>query len=1050
MLFKSAVGAGSSETSPVVAINVSENTEAHWTNPSWNYLAIYRMLEEALKSDGTPFVEISDATIESGALLVSGVPKYPILFSLASECVSDSEASQISSYVSAGGFAYVGSSSWTKYENGSSRTDFALSSQMGLRSTTNDWAKVGNATRIADNQLVNHVPKDVSIVWALPLTDHTVTLLNNPQNEVHYAWAAETTASNPAQVLMTIDNDVMLAVKPYFNGMFIYHSELAPLASYSIYSPIAYEYMFFRQAIEWAFENQHIPLSKLSPWPYQYNSAFIMRHDMDISYASVPWIASSAAAEQALGVTGQYYVVTGDVRDAANSADLINLIQQAQSLGAQIGSHNGGLNITPWEPSLQYGDYLYYHWAPDESITNYPTGTAGGINYANASISMSLDDLQSWLGQRPQIWVSPNGQANFEESIQILESLGIKTSGEFTTSPYPNFAFSLSNETKLYDVYEVPFSRWISSSGAVSQSMEDLAVKAPNDMQQLVDFYYNTGALVSPYCHSSADSGLPNQFLQDVLAKPYMWNATPLELRDWGTQRQQVQSTEQFKLEANGVNNLTVVLSGSSSSDTALDIVLPVDNSQITNLQVLLDGTPTTNYRLTDSGLKVQAGVSSKVSVLYSIISSSSWVQDSQADFEAGTMTNLDSKSVPGQLTLSQTSLFSDDFSDASWTGSHWTALSGSWTVSDGYYYMVGVSEQPIFTYASGYSWSDFAVETKVRYVSGEYTGELNARLDPSIGSRYSLLFCPNLGGPNKVLLIKFSSWQDTTGTLLGQASVTTDSNWHVVRMELNGNTIKAYYDGSLVFDVLDSSFASGTVGLESFGVSVATIDWINVTAYSSSGTLLSSPFDSTVDFADWNSISWNASAQAGTTLTFRTRTAGTQSGLASASWSNSYVASGSAITSPSNRWIQYQATFTTNNAAITPVLYNVTITYSYINPTPYPTGTVYLTVYITMSATVSEPIEPQQSISTPMQDSGINETFNNENNYSSASNDSNAFPPSANQSQLSLNASTWLPLSLGAAETSTVLSIGCLIKTKNRFLARCKSLNFTVTDFSR
>ena len=143
VFFKIAVGAGGSEASPVVAIHVSENTEANWTNPSWEYFAIYRMLEESFKSDGTPFVEISDASIESGGLLVSGVPKYPILFSLASECISDSEASQISSYVSAGGFVYAGSSSWTKYADGSTRSDFALSSQMGLscsNSPSNDWA----------------------------------------------------------------------------------------------------------------------------------------------------------------------------------------------------------------------------------------------------------------------------------------------------------------------------------------------------------------------------------------------------------------------------------------------------------------------------------------------------------------------------------------------------------------------------------------------------------------------------------------------------------------------------------------------------------------------------------------------------------------------------------------------------------------------------------------------------------------------------------------------------------------------------------------------
>ena len=87
---------------------------------------------------------------------------------------------------------------------------------------------------------------------------------------------------------------------------------------------------------------------------------------------------------------------------------------------------------------------------------------------------------------------------------------------------------------------------------------------------------------------------------------------------------------------------------------------------------------------------------------------------------------------------------------------------------------------------------------------------------------------------------------------------------------------------------------------------------------------------------------------------------------------------SGSTITSSSNRWIQYQATFTTNNAAITPILYDVTINYNFTNPPPNPSGTVYLNLYMSMTATVAGPAEPtqsQQNFATPAQDSGNNET---------------------------------------------------------------------------
>ena len=972
MLFQLAHGASSTDTQPVVAINVSEYTSTHWNNPAWTYVSVYRMLEEALKSDGTPFVEISDASIESGGLLASGAPKYPILFCLASECISDSEASQISSYATLGGYVYVGSSSWTKYADGSTRSNFALSTQMGLTCTnspTNNWAQVENATRIADNIIVNHVPKNVVIHWSLPLTDHTLSNVQNPASDVHYAWNATTTVNNPAQILMTIDTDIMFAIKPYSLGMFIYHSELTPLASYGIYSPNAYEYMFFRQAIEIAFENQNVPLVKLSPWPYQYDSAFIVRHDMDFP-AFDEWIASSAQAEKALGVTGQYYIVTGDVRDASNSAELISLIQQAQSLGAQIGSHNGGLNSTPWNPTLQYGDYAYYHWSPDGAMTSFPTGQANGMQYANDSIKLSLDDLQSWLGQRPDLWVSPNGQGSWEETNQILQSLGIKTSGEFTTAPYPNSAFSVTDKTKYYDNYVVPVSRWITSSGTVCQSIDELSTYAPNDLQALVDFYYNMGALVSPYSHATSASGLQNQFIVDALAKPYMWNTTPSELRDWGTLREQVSYTQQFQTNANGVSNLTMTLTGSASPNTALEVDFPVDPAKINFLQVLLNGIPTSNYRLTANGLKLQAGLSSTVTVLYSDNTQSGWTQTSQADFKSGTLTGLDADRVPDQLslaTVANTTLFSDDFSNTTFTNSQWRVSSGSWSVSNGYYNMLSTPNVFAQTYVLNNSWTNFVVEARLRYVVGQYPGAIGGRINPITGSRYTFLLYsnPDYEGPNIAALYRFNSWQDTTGTMIGEATVPTDAEWHTLKMDLDGAQIKCYYDGSLVINVVDNTYSSGSISFESFGDSINQYDWVKVTSsvYASSGTLLSSTFNSLADATSWNTISWTSSTPAGTNLQLRTRTAATQSGLSSAVWSNYYTISGSAVTSQPNRWIQYEASFTSNSNLVSPVLYGLMITYNYSNTG----GKLYLVLHMDMVATVSGSLSPGAVLNEPL-----------------------------------------------------------------------------------
>src|SRR2546423_7848664 len=90
---------------PVVAIHVSELTQSfetsvatagtptgpettgkQWWTPWWHYFVMSETLKEALRSDGTPFVVVSDADITAGNLLTtSGTPKYPIVISLASE-----------------------------------------------------------------------------------------------------------------------------------------------------------------------------------------------------------------------------------------------------------------------------------------------------------------------------------------------------------------------------------------------------------------------------------------------------------------------------------------------------------------------------------------------------------------------------------------------------------------------------------------------------------------------------------------------------------------------------------------------------------------------------------------------------------------------------------------------------------------------------------------------------------------------------------------------------------------------------------------------------
>ena len=176
-------------TLPYTAIHVSENTAAHWDtlggpHNDWKYWHIYGFLMEALRSDGTPYVILSDADIEAGALLTNSQPKYPILISLATDCISDATANQIKSFVQAGGHAYAGSTAWTRDENCQLRGAGALAGKY-------DWHDV---VVTADNYFggaflpVNTIDDNPDNIWLNQIDDTLPT-------SIWYEFPAEETIS---------------------------------------------------------------------------------------------------------------------------------------------------------------------------------------------------------------------------------------------------------------------------------------------------------------------------------------------------------------------------------------------------------------------------------------------------------------------------------------------------------------------------------------------------------------------------------------------------------------------------------------------------------------------------------------------------------------------------------------------------------------------------------------------------------------------------------------------------------------------------------------
>lgn len=92
-------------------------------------------------------------------------------------------------------------------------------------------------------------------------------------------------------------------------------------------------------------------------------------------------------------------------------------------------------------------------------------------------------------------------------------------------------------------------------------------------------------------------------------------------------------------------------------------------------------------------------------------------------------------------------------------------------------------------------------------------------------------------------------------------------------------------------------------------------------------GTLESSVFDSGNDGTLWETIAWNATLPPDTRIHFAVRS-GDSPDLSSVGWSAEVLASGSSLSVPRSRYVQYRATLVSLSGLDTPILHEVTLDY--------------------------------------------------------------------------------------------------------------------------
>ncbi|NBD34461.1 MAG: DUF2341 domain-containing protein, partial [Chloroflexi bacterium] len=276
--------------------------------------------------------------------------------------------------------------------------------------------------------------------------------------------------------------------------------------------------------------------------------------------------------------------------------------------------------------------------------------------------------------------------------------------------------------------------------------------------------------------------------------------------------------------------------------------------------------------------------------------------------------------------------VFSDDFGPD--TIDPWVEQLGAWTVTDGL--LQGSSDLTQYGYVyTDTTWSDYILEGRVRIPSDAFGGGIGGRLNPATGAHYAAWIYPS---SNQLSLVKFSTWSYSE-TLTTTSLPAPGADWRALKLDLQGDRIRVYYDGDLVIDHTDSvdPYLSGGISVDMwtasgyggpYGIQADDIIVHTPGEYGIGGRLLSSAFEGGTD-ALWQAIAWDATTGVSTSMRVRTRTADEATQMDTALWSDWYVASGAPVTSDDRRWIQYQVEMSSTDTAITPALYELTTTYT-------------------------------------------------------------------------------------------------------------------------
>lgn len=304
--------------------------------------------------------------------------------------------------------------------------------------------------------------------------------------------------------------------------------------------------------------------------------------------------------------------------------------------------------------------------------------------------------------------------------------------------------------------------------------------------------------------------------------------------------------------------------------------------------------------------------------------SSATFLDDTSAEFDAGTDSDTEYDTTDAVLQLDQTKLF-DDFTDGDYTSSPtWTSQVGTWTVT---------SNQLQSTVSN----SRITVESTNAY--GQWQAKITSHSDTaSFASAYWDVIASSssatyngyqveVRSTGTIALNKITSGSTVAFLIIGYGAITDGTQHTIILTRTSAGLFELFVDGVSKGTATDTTYTTSTHMQCKFQVGTsgyAKFDDFNLSA--TSGNFISQVFDGTADLSVWSKITVNGLNNNGGSiqLAYRAEASNPPTG----SFTN--ISSGQTIAA-TNRYLQYKVIFTgsASQLGLSPTLTSVTTNYT-------------------------------------------------------------------------------------------------------------------------